>query len=94
MKKRASKIKWERHFPPGFDWEQERAMFIALLSFSTAWCLIGFWARTGEALRNIRVYGGGMAHFYTLLGKASHLGEPLCGGGHVVFVLHVYRRRP
>ncbi len=69
MKKQVSKAKWERLFPPGFDWENERSLFIGLLSGASAWCLLGFWARIGYALGQLKDSTAVMRPFYEVMGN-------------------------
>ncbi|MBR5490728.1 MAG: hypothetical protein IKV79_05600 [Oscillospiraceae bacterium] len=68
MKKQRSKINWERHTPPGFDYETERSLFIAALIISVLWSL-SFFARFFDAV----IYLGewhNAPYFYELLGNA------------------------
>ena len=67
MKKRASKINWEKHTPPGFDWEMERGLFIAALVISCLWSL-GFFFRFSDAAHYVE--DTPVPYFYEVLGNA------------------------
>lgn len=68
MKKRALKINWEKHVPPGFDWEMEKWLFTAVYVISCLWSLL-FFVRFTEAA----TFAGernSIPYFYEVLGKS------------------------
>ena len=69
MKKRASKIDWAQHFPPGFEWQHEKGLFTVFLSFAAGWAIIGYFSRLSTELEELEK-GYDMAYFYDVLGNA------------------------
>ena len=67
MKKRALKINWEKHTPPGLDWETERGLFIAAFVISCLWSL-GFFLRFSDAVHYVE--DTPVPYFYEVLGNA------------------------
>lgn len=68
MKKPALKINWEKHFPPGFEWETERGLFTAAFVISCLWSLT-FFHRFIEAVHYM-LDRQGVPYFYEILGNA------------------------
>ena len=67
MKKQRSKINWEKHTPPGFDYETERSIFVAALIISILWSL-GFFSRFLDEVHYVNV--APTPYFYEVLGNA------------------------
>ena len=68
MKKQRSKINWEKHTPPGFEYETELSIFFAALIISVLWSL-SFFTRFSNVATYISEWRG-IPYFYELLGNA------------------------
>ncbi len=68
MKKSILKIKWEKHVPPGFEWETERGLFIAALVIACLWSM-GFFINFSDAV-HYAIDRNDVPYFYEVLGKS------------------------
>ena len=68
MKKRALKINWAKHTPPGFDWETERGLFIGALGIA---CFVSFFffVNLSDAA-HYALDRNSAPYFYEVLGKS------------------------
>lgn len=69
MKKKALKINWERHCPPGFDVKLELSMFAGALIISCLWSL-SYIASFLDAVHYLGEWERHIPYFYELLRKS------------------------